>query len=142
MTVTVVFRHDDTVHVGYLAAFLQIQPHGHLAAVERWLLDDGYGTVRFLLHQRLLVGRIAEKVSLQDDVGTHDLRQPQQPFLSFVNSFELSVEEFGSRLHMQHDVELFYLILWGKGGYFCRYTQIFPKNFAFIHVVPILWRLR
>ena len=116
VAVSVVFRHDHPSSVGHLAAFLQVNPHGDFAAVERRLLDDGDGAVGFLPHERLLVGGIAQEIALQDGSRTGNPWQVGQPPLAFVDAGELSFEEFAARFHVQDGVEFPDFSLWGEGG--------------------------
>ena len=74
MAVAIVCDYGRAIHGADVSAALGVYPKCHLAAVERWLLDEGDGASAGLLYERRLVGGIAEEVAHEDHLVTFHLQ--------------------------------------------------------------------
>ena len=135
--VAVVAHTDEAVFIGCLCAPLQIQPHGNLAPVERLLLDDAHGHLRFGAHERLLVGAVREEVALHDVVGTCVLCHGQYALFGGIHACQLRCEQVVLRSHMQHDVPFGHTAGRDEGRLLHFYAQIFQIYVLKCHLLFI-----
>ena len=113
---------------------LQIYPEGDFTAIEWWLLYVRYAACVLLLHEGLLVGRVGEEVSFEDDLCALHTSAGQKFCFGTAESVVLLLKSVVAWFYVQHGVPFGHLSLWWcEGCQFDADSELVQGDFLVLH---------
>ena len=83
-----------------LHSTFQIEPNCYLATIKRLLLNDTDRNVRFLTHERLLIGTVRKEITLHHVFRTQKFRHCKDDVLGSIDALQLTLERFFAGLNV------------------------------------------